>query len=874
MHQNQSLSIFDTRTWRVTLGEQSEDGFANYRAQLRSAFIGLHSRVSDLVSNIHVDFREYTVHDINHLDALWSMADKITGEDYKISPTEGFLLGCAFLLHDAGMCLAAYPGGLDEVKSSPNWALAIARARDRIGINAPQDLLVADVIRQLHAERAADLPNIKWKSPDGQEYYLIDNPDIRHRFGSTIGKISASHWWDVIDIQKNLNTILPAPHFLPGEWQADLMKVAAILRICDAAHIDETRAPGFLWALRKPGSYSNLHWKFQNRLFPARTEKDAIEFRSEVPFKVEDADAWWQCFDALNLIDNELRSVDVMLADARHSDARLNIRRVSNAGNPLRLCQNIEVLDWIPIDTRISITDIPDLVRKLGGEALYGQRPHVPIRELIQNSIEAIALRAEICSKAHIDFVGKIEVRYMIEGSESYIEILDNGIGMTGDIIVKYLLDFGKTGWNKSFDASGSIQNNLAKIGKFGIGFFSSLMISDKIDLYTRRYDAALDDTLHISFNNGINSRPILSKASHQSRLLNGGTRIKLYLREKITLFQKNRTRRNFPTNIHELCHELFPLIFCEIKSTDNTGTIVKPSVDISKTNNIDLMKACFSKVNLDDNFLRYVNNIRPLDPENPNLGRLALFPESYWRFDPDGMERYLSVLSSNGIKVSHWSHVLGFVEGIINKASRDSADVNISSEKLAKWATDQANLLSEFDLDLNERRTVVEFIVQLGGDPGNISFIETNKGVINVKGLISYLKKRKIIMIASHHYWRSAKEFDSSLCLKENVIVFSDGHSLMNSDGEDTVFDDLFSHIIPYVERRSTQTLIAECISLAWSVPIQEVRKKVDYRWHEEDNNEEQESLYSEEFIFSMDNIDHKPAVPVIKLSRKTFLK
>ncbi|MBA2593659.1 MAG: hypothetical protein M3495_02490 [Pseudomonadota bacterium] len=49
-----------------------------------------------------------TVHDITHLDALWRVADQIAGPDYPINPAEAFVLGGAFLLHDAAHVMAGH----------------------------------------------------------------------------------------------------------------------------------------------------------------------------------------------------------------------------------------------------------------------------------------------------------------------------------------------------------------------------------------------------------------------------------------------------------------------------------------------------------------------------------------------------------------------------------------------------------------------------------------------------------------------------------------------------------------------------------------------------------------------------------------------
>jgi hypothetical protein len=72
----------------------------------------MRDRAAQLVAEIPQNLRDYTVHDITHLDALWETASLVAGSDYSLNPLEGFVLGGAILLHDAGMALVAYPLGL------------------------------------------------------------------------------------------------------------------------------------------------------------------------------------------------------------------------------------------------------------------------------------------------------------------------------------------------------------------------------------------------------------------------------------------------------------------------------------------------------------------------------------------------------------------------------------------------------------------------------------------------------------------------------------------------------------------------------------------------------------------------------------------
>src|SRR5690606_6579524 len=88
-------------------------------------------KVSQLVTQIPVDCRELTIHDVTHLDALWITAQEIAGDKLALNPAEAFVFGAAVLIHDAGLTTIAYPGGKDELKASALWEDIAAPYQDR-----------------------------------------------------------------------------------------------------------------------------------------------------------------------------------------------------------------------------------------------------------------------------------------------------------------------------------------------------------------------------------------------------------------------------------------------------------------------------------------------------------------------------------------------------------------------------------------------------------------------------------------------------------------------------------------------------------------------------------------------------------------------
>lgn len=85
---------------------------------LADCYQAMRKRASALVTKIAADLPHMTIHDVTHLDALWEMAAIACGNVVNLNPAEAFVFGGAVLLHDAAMSLAAFPGGVAELKQT------------------------------------------------------------------------------------------------------------------------------------------------------------------------------------------------------------------------------------------------------------------------------------------------------------------------------------------------------------------------------------------------------------------------------------------------------------------------------------------------------------------------------------------------------------------------------------------------------------------------------------------------------------------------------------------------------------------------------------------------------------------------------------
>lgn len=478
--------------------------------------------MSLLAKEIAKDLPDLTVHDISHLDALWEVASQITGPNFSLTPAEGYVLGGSILLHDLAMSVAATPGGFAAIQNDVRWRDSIfayfrankSREPTREDIESPtpdaKHFAVFSLLRQLHAENAERLAFSQFGSGASTQY-LIEDTELRQTYGRIIGQIAHSHWWSLAEVERRFDRLIGAPHWAPATWTIDPLKIACILRAADAAHVDARRAPSFQKVYANISSTSRVHWDFQERLNKSYVSDDALVFTSGLAFSLEEANAWWLCLDTLRMVDSELRGIDSLLSD--RSMARFLARRVAGVDHPERLAQYIQTSDWHPIHAAIHLSDLPNIIRSLGGEELYGNDPTIPLRELIQNSSDAI--RARRYYESRPDNFGEISVELFENSGAIYLHVKDDGVGMSRRVLTQYLLDFGCSFWTKpqaQEEFPGLLSSGFRSTGKYGIGFFSVFMASDRVKIVTRRPDVAASDTLVLEFGSGLDGRPILRK--------------------------------------------------------------------------------------------------------------------------------------------------------------------------------------------------------------------------------------------------------------------------------------------------------------------------------------------------------------------------
>ena len=123
--------------------------------------------------------------------------------------------------------------------------------------------------------------------------------------------------------------------------------------------------------------------------------------------------------------------------------------------------------------------------------ALYSDR-EIFVRELVSNASDALEkLRLKQLTDSNIYQPDKpLEITVATDKENKTITIADTGIGMTEADLVENLGTIAHSGTKKFMEALKQKQEGGADlIGQFGVGFYSSFMVADRVEVFTRSYE-------------------------------------------------------------------------------------------------------------------------------------------------------------------------------------------------------------------------------------------------------------------------------------------------------------------------------------------------------------------------------------------------
>jgi hypothetical protein len=798
-----------TGLWRKTLGDESAWDTDDSLSVLRANYAVFRERSAALTAQIAKAIPNLTIHDVTHLDALWETADLIAGAGYPLNPAEAFVFGGAVLTHDAALCFEAYEGGQRGLRETVEWRDAFAAIQAKNPLQENQEKLdEADftAMRMLHASRATELANISWKTPEGEDLYLIENHGLRKHYGQLIGNIAASHHWPIEDVKSKLPNQVNALGSMPRDWRVDPVKVACLLRCADAAHVDSRRAPDFLRALAILHGVSAHHWTAQNWL--ERVDADAADpdqssliFTSGKSFDEANADAWWVTFDAVRLVDKELKACADLLENRPQSRTSppFQMRRVTGASSPAIASKSIIADGWQPQAVEIHVSNLERLISQLGGNKLYGEEQTfvVVLRELIQNARDSILARRSFDK----EYLGRIRVIVSDEKTENIVYVEDDGIGMSYRVITGPLLDFGSSFWASDLvrnEFPGLLSGGYKPVGKFGIGFYSVFMAASAVSIASRRFDEGVDRVTQVRFPRGLSLRPLISTGPPSGFGFANSTVVKATIKEEFgtpsnILISKGRPGYDpavvIPIRqcLSILCAGLD--VSVELKVHDSEFEVIHLPLqeldsDEKRKNWLFGILGAVEDENVRAVLLECAGRIRPISDNGEILGMAALSTSLI------NNNRMLGTIATVGglattISQSNLSRFVGVIDYQPNSAKREpSPEPSAGRAALERWASEQKALLPPRETNLVAWCIATCSLADLQCDPIEIATFLIRDGesilAFSLDQIIDLIKTRGLAIyqshmmdhVETHHNQGSFRNFPTFLPIANSAFI------------------------------------------------------------------------------------------------------
>ncbi len=109
------------------------------------------------------------------------------------------------------------------------------------------------------------------------------------------------------------------------------------------------------------------------------------------------------------------------------------------------------------------------------------------LREIVSNAVDATQKLKTLAARGETSVsVENAKVRVSVDEDKKTITVSDNGIGMTAEEVEKYINQIAFSGANEFLDKYKNDAN--AIIGHFGLGFYSSFMVSHKVEIISKSY--------------------------------------------------------------------------------------------------------------------------------------------------------------------------------------------------------------------------------------------------------------------------------------------------------------------------------------------------------------------------------------------------
>lgn len=375
------------------------------------------------------------------------------------------------------------------------------------------------------------------------------------------------------------------------------------------------------------------------------------------------------------------------------------------------------------------------------------------LRELISNASDACEKARYLIAtgecQGETDLQGKIEV--ILNKKEQYISVKDNGIGMTENELINHLGTIAKSGTEDFLNKIESDKKTADElIGQFGVGFYSCFMVSDKVEVKTRRRGKNGEKGL-IWTSNGVDGFEI--KTIDDADEIPFGTEVKVYIKQDeqedyLNQFKIENIIKTYSNHIS------FPISF---QAEDGTITQInsekalwlRPKSTITEEQYENFFHSVchmpnkpfmtiHNKVegNLEYTNLLFIPSTKPFDLYHPDmLTRIKLYVRHVFISEKD-----IDILP----------HYLRFVYGVVDS---NDLPLNMSRETL------QDNRILSKIKDNLVKKVLDELKDEAKNNPEKYNEFWNNFGPVLKEGLCESIADRESLMQMTRFYTSKSKD-------------------------------------------------------------------------------------------------------------------
>lgn len=518
------------------------------------------------LDNKTVFFHEYTDHSLKHLSEVLLTAEGLISEEAwpHLAAEDAAVLVMSVLLHDCALHLSEdgfyaligghyKPGRSRYVSNEPEWQVLwnqfFAEARrfdqrrllalfgevkqvqplptNKLDLTFQHRLLIGEFLRRHHARLAHEIALTGIPGPEAP--LLLADSDFKDLMDLS-GYVARSH---NLSLRWAVDALEPTQRRIHHNCKVPF--VMMVLRVADYLQIHSSRAPGQLLRLKSLVSpVSRGEWQKHRSVREINQTLDDPE-AVFVDCEPESVATFLGMQRLLRDIQTELDNSWAVLGEVYGRLSPLNslgitIRRIrSNLDDPEAFWRTRHP-PYLPRDFRFrtASAELMDLLVM----PLYGAKPQIGIRELVQNAVDACRERNDLIAKGLLkpalttrdDVVVTLSCA---ENATATLIIEDFGVGMTPEVVDKYLLNIGASFrrsdvWRRNHETAG--HSTVHRTGRFGIGLLAAFLLGPEIRVTTRSISEPEDSAITFTCQQGSESIEVRPCTFHN------GTRIEIEL--------------------------------------------------------------------------------------------------------------------------------------------------------------------------------------------------------------------------------------------------------------------------------------------------------------------------------------------------------